>query len=65
VNFDALLKLKDMMNDPEFGPDHYHILLEFYRRPRTKKRRIIKKWKKRIFNWRVPQWYKEQNKVEL
>ena len=67
LTIENLLEMRKLWDAEKEPPPsgYYEIPFEFYRCPRTKKRRIINKWKKRIFNWRVPQWYKDKNKVKL
>jgi len=47
-----LLKVKKELDKWEQGNDVQHYI-EFYRRPRTKKRRIIRKWMLTPGNWRL------------
>jgi len=58
MTFKKLVEIAHTLKVASEGEETYQIPIEFYRRPRTKNRRIIKKWKKRIENWRVPAWFK-------
>jgi len=53
MTFKSIVKLSQQLKVASEGNSYGYIPMEFYRRPRTKNRRIIKKWMGRIQNWRV------------
>jgi len=60
MTFNSLVKLSQELKEASEGAGYAYIPLEWYRRPRTKNRRIIKKWMKRIENWRVDKSHEAQ-----
>jgi len=58
LTFKKIVEIAETLKEAPESVGPYQIPIEFYRRPRTKNRRIIKKWKKRAENWRVPKWFK-------
>ena len=58
LTLEKLLKAREIMMEHEPVSDMY-IPVEMFRKPKSKKKRIIRKWEKDFGNWRVPKWFND------